>query len=68
MFQTIALSSRVLAQGEMVQVLGNGEVVIRDGRTYYRGPPIGRTRGAVVTELPSAAPARPVAGDRVKEG
>ena len=65
MFQTIALSSRVSAQGEIVEVLGNGEVVIRDGRTFYRGRPISRDRlapglqAAAVTALRPVAPSLP---------
>ena len=40
MFQTIQVSSRVSAQGILVEVLPNGEAVIRDGDTIYRGRPI----------------------------
>jgi hypothetical protein len=40
MFQTIQVSSRVSAQGDLVELLPNGEAVIRDGDTIYRGRPI----------------------------
>jgi hypothetical protein len=40
MFQTIQVSSCVSAQGLLVEHLPNGEVVIRDGGTIYRGRPI----------------------------
>jgi hypothetical protein len=65
MFETIELFSRVSAQGEIVEILGNGEVVIRDGRTYYRGRPIGRGparlgRGTgVVTDFRPLTPGQP---------
>ena len=50
-FQTIQLSSHVSVQGEIAEVLANGEVVIRDGVNVYRGRPIGRA------ESIAAAPA-----------
>lgn len=40
MFQTIQVSSCVSAQGVLVEQLPNGEVLIRDGETIYRGRPI----------------------------
>lgn len=40
MYQTIQLSSRVSVQGEIVETLGNGDVVIRNGGTLYRGRPL----------------------------
>ena len=40
MYQTIQVSSCVSAQGELVEHLPNGDVVIRDGGTVYRGRPI----------------------------
>lgn len=42
MYQTIQLSSCVSVQGEFVELLANGEVVIRDGASVYRGQPIHR--------------------------
>ena len=39
-YRTVQLSSCVSAQGELVQVLGNGEILIRDGQTIYRGRPV----------------------------
>lgn len=41
MYGTIQLSSCVSVQGELVDVLANGDVVVRDGRSIYRGRPIG---------------------------
>ena len=40
MYQTIQLSSCVSVQGETVEVLGNGDVIIRNGGTLYRGRPL----------------------------
>ena len=44
MYETIRISSCVSVQGELVDVLANGEVVVRDGRSTYRGRPIGGHR------------------------
>lgn len=44
MYRTIQVSSCVLIQGEFVEVLADGRVVIRDGKTEYRGRSIS-TRG-----------------------
>ncbi len=41
MYETIQLSSCVSVQGELVDVLDNGDVVVRDGRSTYRGRPMG---------------------------
>jgi hypothetical protein len=30
----------VSAQGELVRILGNGEILIKDGETIYRGRPV----------------------------
>lgn len=49
MYQTIQVSSCVSAQGDLVEHLPNGDVVIRDGGHVYRGRPI-----APVTVLPGA--------------
>lgn len=40
MYQTIQVSSRVSVQGEIVEKLPDGRVVIRDGLNLYRGLPI----------------------------
>lgn len=40
MYQTIQLSSRVSVQGEIVERLPDGQVVVRDGLNTYRGLPI----------------------------
>jgi hypothetical protein len=42
MYQTIQMSSCVFVHGEFVEALKNGEVVVRDGKTIYRGRPIGK--------------------------
>lgn len=44
MYQTIQVSTCVSVQGETVEVLANGEVVVRDGQKLYRGWPIGKQR------------------------
>lgn len=47
MYRTIQVSSCVLIQGEFVEVLADGRVVIRDGKTEYRGRPIAK-RGTML--------------------
>jgi len=42
MYQTIQVSSCVSVQGEFVEVLADGQVVIRVGEKEYRGRPIPR--------------------------
>ena len=42
MYQTIQVSSCVSVQGEFVEVLADGQVVIRVGATEYRGRPVPR--------------------------
>ncbi|WP_424932877.1 hypothetical protein [Amaricoccus macauensis] len=42
MYQTIQLSSCVSVHGEFVEALKNGDVIVRDGDTVYRGRPIGK--------------------------
>ncbi len=42
MYRTIQLSSCVLVQGEFVEVLADGQIVVRDGMTMYRGQPIAK--------------------------
>lgn len=39
-FQTIRVSSCLSIQGEFVEALASGEVLIRDGGSIYRGQPI----------------------------
>jgi hypothetical protein len=39
-YQTIRVSSCVSIQGEFVESLANGDVLVRDGRKLYRGQPI----------------------------
>jgi hypothetical protein len=64
MYQTIQLSTCVSVQGEIVETLGNGEVVIRDGGMLYRGRPLASeatafaVRDAATARIPSAALAR----------
>lgn len=48
MFQTIRVSSCLTIQGEFVEALANGEVVVRDGKTTYRGQPIRQPLAAPV--------------------
>lgn len=52
MFQTIQISSCVSVQGEFVEALSNGEVVIRDGKSTYRGRPISRVPYAAMPRTP----------------
>ena len=40
MLRTIRLSSCISVQGEMIEVLQDGTILIRDGKTLYRGRPI----------------------------
>ncbi|HMQ92092.1 MAG TPA: hypothetical protein PKA33_00475 [Amaricoccus sp.] len=40
MYRTIQLSSCVSVQGELVETLGNGEILVKDGKTIYRGRPV----------------------------
>jgi hypothetical protein len=40
MYRTIQLSSCISVQGEIVEALLDGTVLIRDGETIYRGRPI----------------------------
>lgn len=43
MYQTIRVSSCVSVQGEFVECLSDGRVVIRVGESEYRGQPVVRT-------------------------
>jgi hypothetical protein len=59
MYQTIQVSSRVFVQGEFIETLADGDVLIRDGRTVYRGRPVERratqpSPQAVVSETASS--------------
>jgi hypothetical protein len=58
MYQTIRLSSCVSVQGECVEVLNDGQVVIRVGKTEYRGRPIER-RAPPTIRVADMAPADP---------
>jgi hypothetical protein len=40
MYQTVQVSSCVSAQGDLVERLPNGDLVVRDGINVYRGRPI----------------------------
>lgn len=40
MYRTIQLSSCISVQGEFVEVLFDGSILIRDGETLYRGRPV----------------------------
>jgi hypothetical protein len=42
MFQTVQVSSCVSAQGDFVETLPDGDVLVRDGGQLYRGRPIVR--------------------------
>ena len=48
-FQTIQVSSCLSIQGECVEALASGEVVVRDGRSIYRGQPIRCATGDIST-------------------
>ena len=52
MFQTIQVSSCVSVQGELVEHLPNGDAVVSDGRSVYRGRPIAAMTAAEVRILP----------------
>lgn len=56
MYQTILLSSCVSVQGECVEMLANGEIVIRDGEKTYRGRPVGELRVAETRSVRFAPP------------
>ena len=51
MYQTIQLSSCVSVQGDLVEALPNGDAIISDGRTTYRGRTIAPV--ASVTAVPA---------------
>lgn len=59
MYQTIWVSSCVSVQGEFVEMLENGEIVIRDGRTVYRGRPVAREDKAPSQGFLAALASRP---------
>ncbi|TPE52239.1 hypothetical protein [Amaricoccus solimangrovi] len=61
LYQTIRVSSCVSIQGEFVESLANGDVLVRDGRKLYRGQPIRRgdrsfSAGIVRPIQPASAP------------
>jgi hypothetical protein len=41
MLQTIQVSSCVSVHGELVEVLRNGDMIVRSGDSTYRGRPLG---------------------------
>lgn len=51
MFQTIRVSSCLWIQGEFVEALANGDVVVRDGSMTYRGQPIKRAKSTLASAL-----------------
>ena len=55
MYQTIQVSSCVSAQGDLVEQLPNGDVVIRDGGHTYRGRPIAPIAAATAVRTPRPA-------------
>ncbi len=55
MYRTIQLSSCVLVQGEFVEALADGSVVIRDGVTTYRGRPINKRAKGFMPEMSAGA-------------
>jgi hypothetical protein len=59
MYQTIQVSSCVSVQGEVVEALGDGRVVIRDGQTEYRGRPIQRRAPLAPVPAPILDPQLP---------
>ena len=67
MYRTVQMSSCISAQGELVETLGNGEILVRDGDTVYKGRPVvppGRPRTAPLPPLAAAGefPAQPYPG------
>jgi hypothetical protein len=54
MYQTIRVSSCLSIQGEFVEALANGDVVVRDGSTTYQGPPVKLARSVLVSALANA--------------
>lgn len=65
MYQTIQLSSCVSVQGNLIERLPNGDVLIRAGGQVYRGRPIApfaavaRLADAALRGLRKVAPPRP---------
>jgi hypothetical protein len=62
MYQTIQVSSCVSVQGDFVDLLPNGDMLIRDGGNVYRGRPITanglRLPAAIVRALGAAGQRR----------
>lgn len=57
MYRTVQMSSCISAQGELVETLGNGEILVRDGDTVYKGRPVvppGKPRTAPLKSLAAA--------------
>ena len=61
MYQTIQVSSCVSVQGDLVEQLPNGEVLIRDGGNVYRGRPIAQVAAPLSLDA-AASRLRPVSG------
>lgn len=51
MYQTIRVSSCLSIQGEFVETLATGQVVVRDGRKTYRGEPIRMAKTSYAASL-----------------
>ncbi len=51
MYQTIQVSSCISIQGEFVETLASGEIIVRDGGTEYRGRPISRLKAGAAAPL-----------------
>ena len=67
MYRTIQVSSCVSVQGDVVKLLANGEMLIRDGNKVYRGRPVAKERarqggGGVLREAPGAGSSARAAG------
>lgn len=61
MYRTVQMSSCISAQGELVETLGNGEILVRDGDKVYRGRPVAPPRKPPVAALRALASVREVA-------
>ena len=58
MYQTIQVSSCVSVQGEFVEMLSDGRMVIRAGSALYRGRPVARRVAAEAVSSPVNGAAR----------
>ena len=66
MYQTIQVSSCVSVQGDFVELLPNGDMLIRDGMQLYRGRPIAPQRRRHCPRRSCAPSARPRHTNRVE--